>query len=82
MFKRALSSVGRATLLHREGQGFESLSAHTVFILYHLGDLCPREESNLHQKLRSLLFYPLNYKGEIWMTRGVVERSFREEKKK
>ena len=23
--------------------------------------LCPREESNLHQELRSLLFYPLNY---------------------
>jgi hypothetical protein len=25
---RALSSVGRATPLHGEGQGFESLSAH------------------------------------------------------
>lgn len=23
--------------------------------------MCPRQESNLHQKLRKLLFYPLNY---------------------
>ncbi len=26
---------------------------------------CPRQESNLHCKLRKLAFYPLNYEGKI-----------------
>ena len=30
---------------------------------------CPRGESNTHQRLRSPLFYPLNYKGELGLTR-------------
>src|SRR5579859_276155 len=30
---RAASSVGRASRLHREGQGFESLAAHHLFSL-------------------------------------------------
>ena len=43
----ALSSVGRATLLHREGRGFESLRAHKTknippawdfFVLVRAGD--------------------------------------------
>ncbi len=27
--------------------------------------LCPQQESNLHQELRSLLFYPLNYGDDV-----------------
>lgn len=31
---------------------------------------CPRQESNLHHKLRKLAFYPLNYEGPtaLWIT--------------
>lgn len=29
--------------------------------------LCPREESNLDQRVRSALFYPLNYE-DLWLT--------------
>ena len=39
------------------------------FYLYfgkYWSSLCPREESNLYLKLRSFLFYPLNYEGIPW----------------
>lgn len=29
--------------------------------LLYVVPMCPQQESNLHQELRSLLFYPLNY---------------------
>ncbi len=67
---RALSSVGRAVPLHGKGRGFKSLRAHIfrfTFIGYTLIRttfyLCPCVESNHDQRLRSPLFYPLNYKG-------------------
>lgn len=32
---------------------------------FHFVHFCPREESNLYQRLRRALFYPLNYEGNV-----------------
>ncbi len=47
----------------------ESSSKNDAVELLHATDFrCPRQESNLHQSLRTGLFYPLNYEGKLRTT--------------